>query len=73
MDQVEPSPLEKLDEAMRAESLRSKSSIADEHAKLLRLDPAAERRAVRKLDLCLIPIMAMFYFLSFLVSCFPIE
>ncbi|EJD00760.1 MFS general substrate transporter [Fomitiporia mediterranea MF3/22] len=33
---------------------------------LLKIDPAEERRIVRKLDFCLIPLMTMFYLLSFL-------
>lgn len=31
-------------------------------------DQAAVRRAVRKIDLAVVPVMTMYYFLSFLVS-----
>lgn len=34
----------------------------------LDVDPAYEKKVVRKLDFCLIPLMTMFYLLSFLVS-----
>lgn len=39
----------------------------------LAIDPVEERKAVRRLDLCLVPIMTMFYLLSFLVSCLPLS
>lgn len=32
------------------------------------IDPILEKKAVRKLDLTIIPIMTLFYLLSFLVS-----
>lgn len=58
--------------SLTAESIKSTSSavekITDEKAALLDVDPAEERRVVRKLDYCLIPMMTMFYLLSFLVS-----
>lgn len=38
---------------------------------LLDIDPVEERKSVWKLDLCLIPIMTMFYLLSFLVRAMP--
>jgi len=43
-----------------------KSDLEKEH--LEPLDPAEVARAVRKMDLTILPIMTMFYLLSFLVS-----
>ncbi len=40
----------------------------DSKPRLLGIDPAEERRVVRKLDFCILPIMTMFYLLSFLAS-----
>lgn len=56
--------------AERRESLKSTSTIGDGDNNPLttHLDAAAEARIVLKLDLCIVPIMAMFYLLSFLVS-----
>ncbi len=45
------------------------SSIeAGSHNAKARVVTEAERRAVRKLDYTIVPVMTMFYFLSFLVS-----
>ena len=60
--------MEKIQDPVKANSLKSVSSVEDERGKTVRIDPIEERRAVRKLDWCIIPIMSMFYFLSFLVS-----
>lgn len=43
-------------------------SRSSEYESEIHVDEEAERRAVRKLDLTLLPIITMFYFLSFLVS-----
>ena len=40
----------------------------DEKGGILHIDLEEERRIVRKLDLTIVPIMALFYLLSFLVS-----
>jgi len=37
------------------------------------VDKAEIRRAVRKMDLTILPIMTMFYLLSFLVNLFPCD
>ncbi|KAL5513597.1 hypothetical protein ACEPAH_3996 [Sanghuangporus vaninii] len=48
-------------------SKETKPAVSDsEHAPLPEIDTEDERRVVRKLDICLIPLMAMFYLLSFL-------
>ena len=60
MERSKESSLEK------AESLRSVSTV-EKPSTLMGVDGAEERRAVRKLDLCQIPIMTLFYLLSFLV------
>ena len=65
MERSKDSSLEK------AESLRSVSTV-EKSATLMGVDRAEERRAVRKLDLCLIPIMTIFYLLSFLVCPFQL-
>ena len=57
----------KLQDTVHAESLKDVSTIAEKHDEQLHVDPVEERRIVRKLDFCLIPIMALFYLLSFLV------
>lgn len=46
------------------------SSTASQSSKVCEysLDTEAERKAVRKLDLTVLPVVTMFYFLSFLVS-----
>ena len=49
-------------------SLPIESEFSASPALLLDVDPAEERKAVRKLDYTVLPVMAMFYFLSFLVS-----
>lgn len=54
-------------DSVRADSFKSASSIGDGSSELLRIDPVEERRVLRKLDLILTPILAMFYLLSFLV------
>ena len=45
----------------------SKDSKTVDKESLLDIDPAYEKKVVRKLDFCLIPLMTMFYLLSFLV------
>lgn len=45
-----------------------KSSIEKGSDDLLVIDRAEERKAIRKLDFCLIPLVALFYLLAFLVS-----
>jgi hypothetical protein len=40
----------------------------DRHVHDISVDMELERKAVRKLDYTIIPLMAMFYLLSFLVS-----
>ena len=42
-------------------------SPEEKDSDLLKIDPAEERRIVRRLDYCLIPLMTMFDLLSFLV------
>ena len=56
-------------DAGKVESLKSVSSMEEKGVSSASapVDPIAERRAVRKLDWCLIPIMAVFYLMSFLV------
>ena len=57
--------------SFKAESLKSGSSGfqhgAEDKMLLREIDPVEERRVVRKMDYCLIPIMTLFYLLSFLV------
>ncbi len=60
-----------------SESVNSLPSAGDhyvdenvkETVPLAGIDPEDERKAVRRLDYCLLPIMTMFYLLSFLVRC----
>jgi hypothetical protein len=42
--------------------------IYDQHAHDISIDMKLERNAIRKLDYNIIPLMAIFYLLSFLVS-----
>lgn len=60
--------MEKVQDPVRAESLKSTTTVGDERVGLLHLDTAEERIIVRKLDFTIVPIMALFYLLSFLVS-----
>ena len=60
--------MEKVQDPVRADSLKSATTIGDERGGVLSIDPTEERRIVRKLDFAIVPIMAMFYLLSFLVS-----
>ena len=48
-------------------SLRSRLSKDVDKGPFSNVDPTYEKKVVRKLDYCLIPLMTMFYFLSFLV------
>lgn len=62
--------------SLKVESIASASSglqHGEEKALLPEIDPAEERRVVRKMDYCLIPIMTLFYLLSFLVRNFRNE
>lgn len=59
------------EEKRRPESASSGAYAEDIDAPaqgLLGIDPVEERKAVRKLDYVLLPMMTMFYLLSFLVS-----
>lgn len=52
-----------------AESIKSISTHLHDDSKALlpEIDPVMERKALFKLDLCLLPLMTLFYLLSFLV------
>lgn len=62
--------------SLREDSLKSASASEPlqvgevKNMKIIAVDPQEERRIVRKLDYCLIPLMTIFYLLSFLVSLF---
>lgn len=53
----------------KSESIKSISTHHHDDSKALlpEIDPVIERRALWKLDLCLLPLMTLFYLLSFLV------
>ena len=60
--------MEKVQGPVLASSLKSATTLDDERDGVLHIDSSEERRIVRKLDLTIVPIMALFYLLSFLVS-----
>lgn len=60
--------MEKTQDPVQDESLKSTTTLGDDGIGLLHVDPAEERKIVWKLDCCIAPVMAMFYLLSFLVS-----
>lgn len=57
-----------MDTELKSKHVEGSESHASEYESDIQIDVAAERRAVWKLDLTLLPIITMFYFLSFLVS-----
>ena len=61
--------MEKVQDTARVDSPTSTTAAGgDEKGGILHIDLEEERRIVRKLDLTIVPIMALFYLLSFLVS-----